>query len=422
MSFELNNLMIELGFSGLSNPSISYGTAAVTLSGTLSDNSRLAPNGEAVTVTLDGVEHRATISSFGAFSTTFDTAGLPVAGSPYTISYSYSSDGTFATANTTGTLTVTRATVSPVVTASNKLYDGTTTATLASETLIGVIDGDAVGLTGGTSSFASKNVGTDLTVTVTGLALDGAAAGNYQLASTTATTMAAISPAPFTIAITPSTNSAVFGQPVTFVAIVTSPAATTGGTVTFSDNGTTIATLPLDDMGQAILNTMALPIGGRSITASFNGGSDFVGVQSGSVSVSVTRASTQIVLIPHPVFQKKKLVALGLTAMIEPVMPAGGVPTGELMLNLLVKQKKKLTTKTLAATRVVGGEATFTLKPNQVLNKAIRVVYSGDLDDQPSSMLTTLTQDSLNTLARPMIAFPNWGRVRINEVSAVGRG
>ena len=49
--------------------------------------------------------------SNGSFSTTFtDTAGLGVAGSPYTVSYSYSGDGTFAAASQTSTLTVTPAT------------------------------------------------------------------------------------------------------------------------------------------------------------------------------------------------------------------------------------------------------------------------------------------------------------------------
>ena len=53
----------------------------------------------------------------GAFSTTFDTGGLGVAGSPYTISYAYTSDGTFASASTTSTLSVMKAT--PTITWAN---------------------------------------------------------------------------------------------------------------------------------------------------------------------------------------------------------------------------------------------------------------------------------------------------------------
>ena len=50
--------------------------------------------------------------------------------------------------------------------------------------------GDAVTLQRGTATFDTASVGTGKTVTVDGLTLGGAAAGNYTLASTTATTTA----------------------------------------------------------------------------------------------------------------------------------------------------------------------------------------------------------------------------------------
>src|SRR5262249_5555826 len=49
-----------------------------------------------------------------------------------------------------------------------------------------------VSLTGGTATFATKSVGTAKMVSATGLSLSGAAAGNYQLASTSASTTADI--------------------------------------------------------------------------------------------------------------------------------------------------------------------------------------------------------------------------------------
>src|SRR6185369_11319901 len=59
--------------------------------------------------------------------------------------------------------------------------------TLASCTVIGVVVGCS-----GTASFDTADVGADKTVTVTNLALTGVDAGNYTLASTTATTTATI--------------------------------------------------------------------------------------------------------------------------------------------------------------------------------------------------------------------------------------
>ena len=73
-------------------------------------------------MTLDGVEQPATIGSGGAFSTTFNTAGLTVAGSPYTVNYAYTSDGTFASASTTSTLTVTPATLTITADPETKVY------------------------------------------------------------------------------------------------------------------------------------------------------------------------------------------------------------------------------------------------------------------------------------------------------------
>jgi len=55
-----------------------------------------------------------------------------------------------------------------------------------------VLGSDNVSLSGGTASFATKTVGASKTVSVSGLGLSGTDAGNYQLASTSATTTADI--------------------------------------------------------------------------------------------------------------------------------------------------------------------------------------------------------------------------------------
>ena len=113
--------LITLSFSGITDQSITYGSTSVTISGTLSSDSQ-APVGETIAVTLDGVEQSATIGSAGAFSTTFDTTGLTVASSPYTITFAYTTDGTFASASTTSTLTVNPATLTITAKPETKVY------------------------------------------------------------------------------------------------------------------------------------------------------------------------------------------------------------------------------------------------------------------------------------------------------------
>jgi hypothetical protein len=93
------------------------------------------------------------------------------------------------------TLTVNAAAITPTVTVDNKVYDGNSDAVILSRSLTGVVGDDDVVLTGGTASFANKNVETGKTVTITGLSLSGTDIANYELSSTTAVTTAEITPA-----------------------------------------------------------------------------------------------------------------------------------------------------------------------------------------------------------------------------------
>jgi uncharacterized repeat protein (TIGR01451 family) len=108
VNFALTNDVV-LTFSGIVSQSILYDTASVTFTGTLASGAR-TPQGENVAVTLDGVTQEAAIGSSGAFSTTFDSSGLAASTTPYTVSYVYASDGTFAGASTTSSLSITKAT------------------------------------------------------------------------------------------------------------------------------------------------------------------------------------------------------------------------------------------------------------------------------------------------------------------------
>jgi hypothetical protein len=74
------------------------------------------------------------------------------------------------------------------VSVDGKIYDATTSVTISGRFLAGVLDGDDVSYVGGTAAFADKNVGTNKSVTVTGLGLLGSAASNYVVNSTAVTT------------------------------------------------------------------------------------------------------------------------------------------------------------------------------------------------------------------------------------------
>jgi len=113
-------------------------------------------------------------------------ASSNVAGSPYSGNISLSTTGhpTIDVAIANSTVSAKGLTISGL-TANNKVYNATNTATLAgTAALVGVETGDAgnVTLAGSPSStFADALVGTAKAVTVTGYSITGTAAGNYSV-------------------------------------------------------------------------------------------------------------------------------------------------------------------------------------------------------------------------------------------------
>ncbi|MCK9389554.1 MAG: YDG domain-containing protein, partial [Sulfuritalea sp.] len=101
--------------------------------------------------------------------------------------------------NTTSQLAITPKPLGLPV-ADTRNYDGTTAATLSGAGLSGLVGSDVVGIVPGyTAAFADPNAGSGKTVNVSGLALNGAAAGNYMLAATGGATTGTIAPRPLDV-------------------------------------------------------------------------------------------------------------------------------------------------------------------------------------------------------------------------------
>ena len=139
----------------------------------------------------------------------------------------------------------------------NKVYDGTTTASLTGGTLVGTVLGDVLTLTQA-GTFASKNVGTGIAVTAADV-LGGAAAGNYTL--TQPTPLAAnITAAPLTVNGTVVANKVYDG---------TTTASLTGGTLVGTVLGdvltlTQAGTFASKNVGTGIAVTAADVLGGAA--------------------------------------------------------------------------------------------------------------------------------------------------------------
>ncbi len=245
--------------TAINAPTVTYGANGVV---TVTETSAGGTPTGTVTLSVNGGAAQPQALSGGTATFTLPS---PAAGT-YALTVNYAGQGIFQASSLNGTLTVNAATLTVSgVTAVNKVYNASTTATLntTGAALVGVISGDTVtlGTSGATGTFASKNVGT-ITVTVAGLTISGAQAGDYTL--TQPTTTANITAAGLTVSGITATNKIYNAN--TNATLTTTGAALvgvfSGDTVTLGTSGAT-GTFASDSVGNGITVAVAgLTLGG----------------------------------------------------------------------------------------------------------------------------------------------------------------
>jgi uncharacterized repeat protein (TIGR02543 family) len=231
-----------------------------------------------LTATISGFvndENASIVTGSAAVSTLADEAST-VGSYPIAAALGTLSTANYAFSFAAGFLEITAASLTPNITANSKVYDGNNSAAIATRSLTGVIGADDVSLIGGTASFADKNAGIGKAVAATGLSLSGAAAGNYALATTTANTLADITPA--SLAASATVNNKVYDA--TTAATIASRSLTgviapddvtiSGGTASFADknlgNGKVVSVTGLV-LGGADMGNYSLASGDANTTA-----------------------------------------------------------------------------------------------------------------------------------------------------------
>ena len=177
-----------------------------------------------------------------------------------------------------------------------------------------------------------------------------------------------------------TSNSSVFGQPVTFTATVSpvSPGAgSPTGTVTFKEGAVTLAATVALTSGKATFTTSSLSAATHTITASYSGDGDF-NASTGNASPQVVNkdsSTTSVRSTSNPsVFGQP----VTFTATVSPASPGTGTPTGTVTF--------KEGAVTLAATvALASGKATFTTSSLSVATHTITASYSGDGDFNAST-------------------------------------
>ncbi len=138
------------------------------------------------TATLSGVIGADDVTLGGAPVFTFASAnvgtGISINTTGFTISGADAANYSLTQPTLSANITATNLTITGLA-GDNKVYDGTTTATVSgTATLSGVVAGDDVVLGGApTFTFADANVGTGISISTTGFTISGTDSGNYTL-------------------------------------------------------------------------------------------------------------------------------------------------------------------------------------------------------------------------------------------------
>ena len=203
--------------------------------------------------------------------------------------------------------------------------------------------------------------------------------GDLTFAPSTSTAQTEIvNPAATTTTLISSADPSVPGQSVTFTASVSA----VGGTVTFNDGATPLATVALA-AGQAGFSTASLSTGDHSITASYNGDTDFAASSSGvltqSVVLSASTTSITASVNPSTIGQS---VTFGAVVSPTGSLPPGGLPTGMVFFFDGANP--------IGNTQLVSGQTALTTSLLTVGSHSITATYDGDLNYATST--STMTQ------------------------------
>ena len=135
----------------------------------------------------------------GSFEYSLSAGTLPPAGiQMLRVTFVPQDSANYGSVTTTTTFTVQPKPLEGYFSAADKVYDGSTTASVTGRTLVGIVGVDDVQLTSGAAQFASKDRGTGKAVSLSGATLSGAKAANYVLSTVNPTT-ASITPRTVTV-------------------------------------------------------------------------------------------------------------------------------------------------------------------------------------------------------------------------------
>jgi hypothetical protein len=322
------------------------------------------------------------VATLSGGTATFPTAALTIG--VHSITAAYSGDSNYLPSTSPALLETINASTSPTTTtlasslnpsSYNQTVSFTASVSSASGTPTGTVtftDGatqlGTATLAGGiaTSSSSSLAVGSHTITASYG--------GNSNFTSSSATITQTVNQATSSIVLTSSGSPTVYGQNVTLTAsIAPQNGGVCTGSVTFSDGGTTLATV--NAVGNsASFSTTSLAAGTHSITATYSGDSNFSRSTSSPIAQVVNPAATTVALTSS---RNPSYLGQPVTFSATVTGQNGGAVSG----TVAFKQGGT----TLATVTLLNGQAAYTTTSLTAGTHAITAVYSGDSNDLPST-------------------------------------
>jgi hypothetical protein len=191
-------------------------------------------------------------------------------------------------------------------------------------TYTGFVNGDGPSVVAGSPSFQTGATAAS-SVGAYPVSVSGPTASDYTLTLSPGVLTVAPRPTATTVQLS-GPNPTTYGQSASIAALVSSGIGTPNGNVTLFDTAVPVATAALVN-GQVTFGVASLNAGSHSLSVQYSGDGGFAPSTSSAVTQSVLSAGTTTQLTSS-VNPSRASEAVVFTALVSPVSPGGGVPTG----------------------------------------------------------------------------------------------
>lgn len=357
--------------------------SSLTLTATVSSNNGPAPTGSVRFAEGATTYGTAPLQGNGSASVTF--TNLPPGTHALVATFSGDTDNsTSASAPLTetvqqiGTTTTLTPSINPLA-AGATLHLSAQVGMAQGATAYGALNGQVVFADGAQALATVQLDGNDVAIfDVHGLAvgthsLTATYQGSFSYAQSAGTVNEVVTQTATTVTVSSAASPTLAGKPATFTAAVISTTGIPTGFVTLRDGGRNLGSAPLNAQGVASLVTSSLAVGTHSVTATYNGDSNYIVSISAPIVQQVNLAATSAALDGPTA-----AVNVTATAVFRSVLSSPGVtPSGTLTL-----QEGAITIAAQPVSNV--GVYSFAVSSLGLGQHTLTVAYSGDANNAPA--------------------------------------